>query len=108
MTFFDRQADLDDLLASCLTTNGKRTFAEAVACFRAGAYRACIVATWTAVTFDFLGKLRDLELTGSEPATKLLAEFERARSQGDILTAQRLEREILRQVLRALRASIPH
>ena len=95
MTFIDRQADLDDLISSCRSENAKVAFAEAVACFRAGAYRACIVSTWTAVVFDYVGKLRELELDGNGTAKSKLASFENARAQNDIALSLSLERELL-------------
>jgi hypothetical protein len=70
-------------------------FAEAVACFRSGAYRACILTTWTAVVFDYLAKLRELELAGNGEARTELAQFETARSTNNIATSLRLEREML-------------
>jgi len=91
----DRQADLDDLIASCRTENGKRAFAEAVACFRAGAYRAGVVATWTAVVFDYVGKLRELELAGNGQAKIILESFENARANEDVALSQKLEAAVL-------------
>jgi hypothetical protein len=75
----DYQADLDDLISRCRPENTKRSFAEAVACYRAGAYRACIVSTWTSVLFDYLGKLRELELTGNAEAEAIVRRFDVAR-----------------------------
>lgn len=91
----DRQADLDDLLARCRADHAKVAFAEAVACFRTGAYRACIVATWTAVVFDYLGKLRELELAGNGEARTTLEAFENARRNQDVAAAQKLEAKVL-------------
>jgi hypothetical protein len=91
----DRPADLDDLFLSCRAENAKRAFGEAVACFRAGAYRACIVATWTAVVFDYLDKLRELDLAGNRAATAILASFDNARENRDIKLAQSLEAGVL-------------
>lgn len=89
------QADLDDLITGCRSENAKRSFSEAVACFRAGAYRACIVLTWTAVLFDYLGKLRELELSGNSEAATILSSFESARSRHDVALSQNLESKVL-------------
>ncbi|WP_394824411.1 hypothetical protein [Pendulispora albinea] len=91
----ERPADLDDLFIACRAENAKRAFGEAVACFRAGAYRASIVATWTAVVFDYLGKLRELELAGNKEAANVLLEFENARASSNIPLAQKLEGQVL-------------
>lgn len=69
--------DLDELIVMCRDKRAKQLIQEAVACYRAGAYRACIVATWNAVVFDFLHKLRELELFGNGEAANLLKNFEK-------------------------------
>jgi hypothetical protein len=60
--------DLDDLIAECRTEEAREYIAEAVACYRAGAYRACIVSTWIAVVYDLLAKIRELALSGDGEA----------------------------------------
>ncbi len=72
--------DLDELIVSCRDKLAKKFIQEAVACYRAGAYRSCIVATWNAIVFDFLHKLRELELLGNGDATTILQKFETIRS----------------------------
>jgi hypothetical protein len=68
--------DLDELILRCRDKQAKKFIQEAVACYRAGAFRSCIVATWNAIVFDFLHKLRELELLGNGEAANLLKEFE--------------------------------
>ncbi|NEP82380.1 MAG: hypothetical protein F6K39_32070 [Okeania sp. SIO3B3] len=72
--------DLDELILLCRDKSSQKFIQEAVACYRAGAFRSCIVSTWNAVVFDFLHKLRELELFGDKKAPKLLQEFEQLRS----------------------------
>lgn len=60
--------DLDELILTCRNEEGRGYIAEAVACYRAGAYRACIVSTWIAVVFDLLSKIRELALSGDAEA----------------------------------------
>jgi hypothetical protein len=57
--------DLDELILRCRDKASKKLIQEAVSCYRAGAYRSCIVSTWNAVVFDFLHKLRELDLYSS-------------------------------------------
>jgi hypothetical protein len=76
----DNFIDLDELIVLCRDKRAKQLIQEAVACYRAGAFRSCIVATWNAVVFDFLHKLRELELFGDAEATKLLEHFEKISS----------------------------
>ncbi len=71
--------DLDELIVRCRDKQAKKFIQEAVACYRAGAYRSSIVATWNAVVFDFLHKLKELELFGDGKASKLLEKFEKLR-----------------------------
>ena len=69
--------DLDELIVRCRNKAAKNFIQEAVSCYRVGAYRSCIVATWNAIVFDFLHKLRELEPSGDKRATELLKEFEK-------------------------------
>ncbi len=68
--------DLDELIVRCKDKLSKKFIQEAVACYRGGAFRSSIVATWNAVVFDFLHKLRQLEQTGNDEASNLLKNFE--------------------------------
>jgi hypothetical protein len=88
-------ADLDELVLRCRNEQAKQFIAEAVACYRAGAFRSCIVATWTAVVYDFLQKLRELELTGDAKARAHLERFEKIRGDADIPAALVFERNVL-------------
>ncbi|MGJ3248850.1 MAG: hypothetical protein ACFE0I_22600 [Elainellaceae cyanobacterium] len=74
--------DLDELIVRCRDKLSRKFIREAVSCYRAGAFRSCIVATWNAVVFDFLHKLRELELLGDREAAKLLEEFDNLRGSG--------------------------
>ena len=69
--------DLDELIIRCRDKLSQKFIQEAVACYRAGAFRSCIVSTWNAVVFDFLHKLRELQLFGDKNAPLLLEEFEK-------------------------------
>lgn len=75
--------DLDELIVRCRDKSSRKFIQEAVSCYRAGAFRSCIVATWNAVVFDFLHKLRELELLGDKEAVQLLDKFEKLRSSGN-------------------------
>ena len=90
-------ADLDELVLRCRDPRSQAYVREAVACHHSGAHRASIVATWIAVVFDIVGKLRELDLSGDGRATAKLADFERIRAGGDgrLKEALDFEREIL-------------
>lgn len=68
--------DLDGLIISCRTDETRAYVSEAVACYKAGAFRACIVATWIAVVYDLLVKIRELSLAGDSEAQRITTELE--------------------------------
>lgn len=88
-------ADLDELVLRCRDDRARSYIAEAVACYRAGAYRAAIVATWVAVCFDIIDKLQELTLAGDKEAAQIVTDIENARQQNDIMRALKLEGELL-------------
>src|SRR5450830_1042284 len=65
--------DLDELILSCRDEVAKNYISEAIDCYKTGAYRAAIVAAWVAVIYDFIHKLRELELTGDKRAVQRLS-----------------------------------
>jgi hypothetical protein len=86
--------DLDELIVRCRDKLAKKFIQEAVACYRSGAYRSCIVATWNAVVFDFLHKLRELELLGNGEATNILRSFEQISSEKKVKELWQFELDI--------------
>lgn len=90
--------DLDELILSCRDDRAKSYIAEAVACYRVGAYRSCIVASWIAVVFDIVQKLRDLGLSGNQRAQQEIENLETIRSRNDIKAALDFEKSILKTI----------
>lgn len=88
-------SDLDELVLKCRDEKAKSYIKESVSCYRSGAFRAAIVSTWIAVSFDIIDKLKDLSLAGDKEAEKQLEEFEKARKAGDIAQSLKFERDIL-------------
>jgi hypothetical protein len=72
----ERLIDLDELIIRCKEEITQDYIKEAVACYKAGAFRSCIISTWNAVVFDYLNKLRQLELTGDNQAKQELQNFQ--------------------------------
>jgi hypothetical protein len=92
--------DLDELIVRCRDKQARKFIKEAVACYRAGSYRSCIVATWNAVVFDFLHKLRELELLGDKEASKLLEQFEKLSSEKNVKELWQFEKDIPKKALK--------
>ena len=91
----ERLADLDELVLRCRHERARTYIQEAVACYRAGAFRACIVATWVAVAYDIVDKFHELALGGDTPAEQQTERFERIRRTGDIAQSLAFERDLL-------------
>lgn len=88
-------ADLDELILKCRNQSAKDHIREAVACYKAGAFRSAIIATWIAVSFDIIQKLKELSLTEDAEAKRQLESFEKATKGADFAILLKFEREIL-------------
>lgn len=84
-------ADLDELVMRCRDERAKSYIDEAVRCYRSGAYRAAVVATWIAVCFDFVDKVRELAATGDSQAEKIIADLAKHHSANDFSSATKFE-----------------
>jgi hypothetical protein len=87
--------DLDELILRCRDEKARQYIAEAVASYRAGAFRSAIVATWIAVCFDVIEKFRELALAGDKEAERQVQDVETTRRTGDLSRALKFERELL-------------
>jgi hypothetical protein len=87
--------DLEELVLRCRNQGAKTYIGEAVGSYRAGSYRAAIVATWIAVAFDIIDKLRELSFSGDKAAERLVEEFEAIRKAHDLTRALAFERKLL-------------
>lgn len=87
--------DLDELVLRVRSPAAREDITEAVACYKAGAYRAAVVATWTAVLYDIFSKIREIELTGDRAAAQFLNELTEIRERNDIDRSLRVERAVL-------------
>lgn len=86
--------DLDELIILCRDKSAKKFIQEAVACYRVGAYRSCIVSTWNAVVFDFVHKLRQLDQVGNGEASTLLQSFEKMSRNSEVRSLWEFEQKI--------------
>ncbi|MCB9458089.1 MAG: hypothetical protein H6670_00460 [Anaerolineaceae bacterium] len=88
-------ADLDELTLRCQNPEVKVYVDEAVACYKIGAFRACIVLTWTAVVCDFIEKMKELTDAGEGRAKLILGKHHEAQRKNNISEAQNLEQHLL-------------
>ncbi|MEA9738665.1 hypothetical protein VDF74_06625 [Xanthomonas campestris pv. raphani] len=87
--------DLDEMVLQCRDDRAKSYIREAIASYRAGAFRASIVATWVAVCYDIMAKLHELALAGDAAAEKEVAELTRIRTTSDLRSALGFEKTIV-------------
>lgn len=79
----EQLTDLEELMLRCRSRGAKEHIREAVLAYKAGALRVSIVATWTAVVFDLIDKVRELAISGSADAQNWLNEYENHQMQFD-------------------------
>jgi hypothetical protein len=75
--------------------SGKDLYPRSSGLLKSGAFRSAIVATWIAVLYDFLDKLRELEMTGDRAAKAKLHEFEGARASNNWKASLQFETTLL-------------
>ena len=70
---------LEELYLRCRNNSSKEHILEAINCYKAGAYRSCIITTWIALVYDFVEKVNELALTGDKEAINIKNDIERNR-----------------------------
>jgi len=88
-------SDLDELVLLCRNEKARSYIAEAVACYRSGAFRSAIVATWVAACFDVIAKLRELALAGDKAAEQQVRSLDNLRSSKNLPGILAFERGLL-------------
>lgn len=89
-------SDLDELILRCRDDRARSLISEAVGGYRVGAFRSAVVATWVAVCFDLIEKLRELALAGDASAEKQIDRLEKIRASDDVSGALAFERDLLK------------
>ncbi len=95
MIIKENLADLDELILRCRSDIAKDYISEAVLCYKAGAFRQCIVASWIAVVYDIVYKLQELKITEDRRAIEVINDFESIHQRSDLSSSLKFEREIL-------------
>ncbi|WP_348262839.1 hypothetical protein P8935_23990 [Telmatobacter sp. DSM 110680] len=86
---------MNELILLCRSESARSYISEAVSCYNGRAYRSAIIATWIAVLFDFIHKLRELEMAGDNAARQKLATFDAARNTSDLRASLEFERNLV-------------
>ena len=94
-----RLTDLDALVLKIRERRSREYLAEALAAYRAGAYKASVIGTWIVVTFDILMKIREISQAGDRAATAFVEEFESAVRNNNRVRLLKLEGDILEKAL---------
>jgi len=81
--------DLDELVQTVRDINTREYIAEAIAAYRARAYRSAIMGTWVAVAYDIIGKIRELAVQGDAAAVKFTTALDAAIAQKGQTTSRR-------------------
>lgn len=87
--------DLDEMILKCRDQKARDYISEAVANYRAGSYRSAIVATWIAVCFDLIGKLRELALAGDSEAERRTRDLDEINRTEELQRGLKFEKEII-------------
>ncbi len=87
-------SDLDELAQRVRNNHSKDYLEEAIASYRAGAYRAALIATWISVCVDIIEKIRELSSSG-DGAAKTIEDKLNAINSNDPNSMLAFEREIL-------------
>ena len=90
---------LEELYLQCRNKASQDNIEEAVNCYKIGAYRACIVATWIALVYDFIEKVNELSLTGDKVAIELKEKIENIRKENDISAFLTFEKAVLKEMM---------
>lgn len=97
-------SEIESLLANVWNPGTRPFVDEAWRSYNAGAIRASIVATWTAVTADIIAKIGNLADDGDAAAQAFSADVDNAQRQGlkseGVRAMQQIESALLAQALK--------
>ena len=91
-----RLTDLDELVLTVRDKTSRIYILEAVNAYRIGAYRAAIVSTWIAVSYDIITKIRELDIQGDHNAKIFMTDMGKWIKNKHIIKLQELEQNLLK------------
>ncbi|HEW97413.1 MAG TPA: hypothetical protein ENF37_02040 [Beggiatoa sp.] len=91
-----RLTDLDELVLLVKDKVSLSYILEAVDTYRTGAYRAAIVSTWIAVSYDIITKIREFASQGDNNAKAFIEQMNRFITEKDVIQLQIIEQKLLK------------
>ena len=91
----EQSLNIDELVNRCRNEQAKQHIAEAIDCYKVGAFRSCIVATWLAIVFDYIDKLRELDVLGNAKASIEITKLENIQKTHNLPASLNFEKELL-------------
>jgi hypothetical protein len=90
-----RLIDLDELVLTVRNQASRTYVLEAVNAYRGGTYRAAVIATWIAVAYDIIEKIRELAGQGDANAIQFIANLDTAINEKNLKQLQITENSLL-------------
>ena len=103
--FESNLVDFDELVLMVRDRKSRAYIGEAISAYRVRAYRSALLATWIAVAFDIVAKIRELELQGDAVASAFVTTLDNAiaaNERGDtgaVPRLQAIENDLLEKAL---------
>jgi hypothetical protein len=91
--------DLDALILKVRDPKARAYVREATVAYRSGAYKAAVINTWVAVSFDIIIKIRELAQAGDAAARAYIEDFDRARIAHNVERLLKLEGKLIQQAV---------
>ncbi len=103
-----RLTDLDELAERVRDPASRDYLVEAIDAHRGGAQRAAIVATWVALTYDLMQRIRELAALGDAQAVYVAAEVDCAIANNHVPKLLEIERHLLETARDKFQLISPH
>lgn len=96
MSSKENLSDLQELVFKVRYPRSKELIEEAIEAYYGGAYRACIMSVWIAVSFDILEKLKELATYNDSQAQQYVDELNRYVQANNVISLSKKEQELLK------------
>ena len=100
--------DLEEVVLAVRDRSAKTLLQDAVACYRTGATRSAISATWLAVVVDIYSKIRELAGRGDKQANGFVKQLDAAVTANNVQALQAIESAVLNTASEGFQFIGPH